>query len=168
VDKRLRWWGQTDVHVIYMYSEKAFDKVPHGWISLITQPSSKAPGSVAMASKPSESLFGTRLPALRTRNMSPTSAWSIRVMMTRSKLKSYGINSGIIKWIEAFLLAQKQTVRINSSLSEWQSVISGIPQGSVLGPLLFVIYINDMPDLIEKFAQVSLIFFKWTTAGCET
>ena len=70
-----------------------------------------------------------------------------------SKLKSYGINSGIIKWIEAFLLARKQTVRINSSLSEWQSAISGIPQGSVLGPLLFVIYINDMPDLIEQFAQ---------------
>ena len=41
-------------------------------------------------------------------------------------------------------------------MSEWQSVISGIPNGSVLGQLLFDIYIYDMPDLIEQFAQVSL------------
>ena len=61
-----------------------------------------------------------------------------------------------IKWIEAFLLTRKQTVRINSILSGSQSVISGIPQGNILGPLLFVIYINNMQDLIEKFAQVSL------------
>ena len=72
------------------------------------------------------------------------------------KLESYGLQPAIIKWITAFLLARKQTVRINSTLSDWQSVISGIPQGSVLGPLLFVIYINDMPDVIEKLAHVSL------------
>ena len=72
------------------------------------------------------------------------------------KLESYGLQPAIIKWITAFLLAQKQTVRINSTLSDWQYVISGIPQGSVLGPSLFVIYINDMPDVIEKLAYVRL------------
>ena len=61
------------------------------------------------------------------------------------KLESYGIHSNGIKWIEAFLLARKQKVRINNlSLSKWQSVISRIPQGSVLEPLLFVIYMLDL------------------------
>jgi len=49
------------------------------------------------------------------------------------KLELYGLQPAIIEWITAFLLAQKQTVRINSALLDWQSVISGIPQGSVLG-----------------------------------
>ena len=74
-----------------------------------------------------------------------------------NKPESCGINSDIIKWTEAFLLARKQKVQINSNLSEWKSVISCIHQGSVLGPLLFVIYTNNiLSDLIQKFAQVSL------------
>ena len=64
-----------------------------------------------------------------------------------SKLHSYNITADIIKWIKAYLENRVQRVRINSSFSNWAKVISGIPQGSVVGPLLFIIYINELPDI---------------------
>ena len=66
------------------------------------------------------------------------------------KLSCYGISGDIINWIKAFLLGRSQVVRVNGEKSEETAVLSGIPQGSVLGPLLFVVYINDLPESVKS------------------
>ena len=65
------------------------------------------------------------------------------------------------KWFEDFLSCRRQRVTIGEASSKWTDVLSGVPQGSVLGPLLFFIYINDLPDkivnLMKLFADDSKI-----------
>jgi Reverse transcriptase (RNA-dependent DNA polymerase)/Endonuclease-reverse transcriptase len=66
------------------------------------------------------------------------------------KLKKLGIHEGIYRWIKEYLNHREQRVVMEGVLSETVQVTSGVPQGSVLGPLLFILYINDITDDIES------------------
>ena len=78
------------------------------------------------------------------------------------KMQGYGINQEIVKWTQSFLTDRKQKVVVNGEESTWADVLSGVPQGSVIGPLLFVIYINDLPGevhtTVKMFADDTNIF----------
>lgn len=65
------------------------------------------------------------------------------------KMRALGIEGHVLEWCRSFLSNRKQRVVIRGSRSAWANVLSGVPQGSVVGPLMFVIYINDMPGAVE-------------------
>ena len=70
------------------------------------------------------------------------------------KLKSYQISGNLLKLIENYLTGRKQRVVLNGQNSSGERILSGVPQGSVLRPLLLIIYINDLPDVIQSICKI--------------
>ena len=78
------------------------------------------------------------------------------------KLVCHGIEGEVRQWLESWLKGREQRVCIDGTSSDWVRVLSGVPQGSVLGPILFLVYINDIDLVVEndilKFADDTKLY----------
>ena len=61
-----------------------------------------------------------------------------------AELGAYGFETGVLRYMKSYLTNRKQRVRVNKTFSEWERITTGVPQGSILRPLLFNIFLNDI------------------------
>ena len=84
------------------------------------------------------------------------------------KLHAYGLSFDTVTFLNLFLKDRKQNVRINNIFSAFQNILSGVPQSSILGPILFNIFLNDLFLSIKKSDLHSFADDNTTTATCNT
>ena len=86
------------------------------------------------------------------------------------KLDSYGIKGKLFNWIKNFLIGRQQCVVLNNSKSNWITVTSGVSQGSVLGPLLFTSYVNDILSITNSLLLFAddIKVFRSIKDSCDT